>query len=326
MDKGLLAAHQNLARTTSVDGVAEKAFSLRDGLAEELFQLSPAAQVLTTADPLKSTYLVINNAYAALTGFQPDAIIGAELLGRVAIGDDARHRRMHLLETVGHYQAELAVIRHASGRPLDVMISARRMRIAGEAADLEVLTDVSDRMALQSREIEALRRAAKTDPLTGVCNRGELERRLDQCLSLKARGTPFSVALLDLNGFKRINDVHGHLVGDQILRDCARRLQSHLGPDDFFARFGGDEFAFLLRPRGWRPEQVEARLTSILERSFRVFQMGELVLEVGAALGICHSDEGFSSRHDLLSAADQRMYAAKATGRRIAICGSPSGL
>lgn len=325
MDKGLHAAHEDLARTTVVEGGKETAFALEGGLQGALFDLSPAAQVLTTADSQKSRYLLVNPAYAALTGFEPNVILGAELLGRVAIGDEARHRRMHLLETVGHYQAELAVIRHASGKPLNVMISARRLRIGGEVADLEVLTDISDRMALQSREIEALRRAAKTDPLTGVCNRGELERRLDDCLALEARGIPFSVALLDLNGFKRINDVHGHLVGDHILRDCARRLQSSLGPDDFLARFGGDEFAFLLRPRSWRPEQVEARLASILERSFRAFQMGELVLEIGAALGICHSDEGFSSRHDLLSAADQRMYAAKATGRRIAICGSPPG-
>ncbi len=326
MDKGLHAAHDDLARTTVVERVKAATFPAEEGMADALFHLSPAAQVLTTIDPLQSRYLLVNAAYETLTGFQPNVILGTEILGRVAIGDEARHRRLHLLETVGQYQAELAVIRHASGRPLNVMISARRFRFGGETADFEVLTDISDRMALQSREIEALRRAAKTDPLTGVCNRGELERRLDDCLSLEARGIPFSVALLDLNGFKRINDVHGHLVGDQILRDCARRLQSSLGPDDFLARFGGDEFAFLLRPRSWRPEQVEARLASMLERSFRLFQMGELVLEIGASLGICHSDEGFSSRHDLLSAADQRMYAAKATGRRIAICGSPPGL
>lgn len=324
MDKGLHAAQLQLAPAKAVEGARDPAFILQERLPEDLFLLSPAAQSLTTAGAESSRYLLVNGAYEALTGCNGQTLLGTTLLDRVAIGDEARHRRMHLLDSAGHYQAELAIIRHASGKPLNVMISARRLRMGGEAVDFEVLTDVSDRMALQAREIEALRRAAKTDPLTGVCNRGELERRLDDCLSLEARGIPFSVALLDLNGFKRINDRHGHLVGDQILRDCARRLQSNLGPDDFLARFGGDEFALLFRPRSWRPEQVEARLNAILERSFRVFQMGELVLEIGAALGICHSDEGFSSRHDLLSAADQRMYAAKATGRRIAICGSPT--
>ena len=105
-----------------------------------------------------------------------------------------------------------------------------------------------------AREAVAHRAAAPRDPLTGLANRGELERRVDRLLERGSRG--FAVLLLDLDRFKEVNDTLGHLAGDTLLRELAARLERSLDPAATSARFGGDEFAVVLPRRARRPGRI----------------------------------------------------------------------
>ncbi|MGK5681407.1 putative bifunctional diguanylate cyclase/phosphodiesterase [Actinoplanes sp. URMC 104] len=151
----------------------------------------------------------------------------------------------------------------------------------------------------QSAQLEDL---ALRDDLTGLANRRRFERRL---AAAAATGSP-QVCLLDLNGFKQVNDRHGHAVGDRLLIAVADRLGAELPGEGLLARMGGDEFAVLLDDATpARGDAVVARLAAALGRPFEV--AGHELL-VGAAIGIA----GGADPVEVLRRADVAMYAAKA--------------
>ena len=151
---------------------------------------------------------------------------------------------------------------------------------------------------------------AVRDPLTGLANRALLEERLRSALSRDARSGEATGALfLDLDGFKAVNDRHGHGVGDTVLRTVAERLVGGVRPSDTVARLGGDEFVVLVEAAS------EAGLKVLVERLraevARPIIVGDLTLNVGVSIGMALSDAGEADPHSLLAQADARMYDAK---------------
>ncbi|XVU30199.1 putative bifunctional diguanylate cyclase/phosphodiesterase [Actinoplanes sp. CA-054009] len=154
----------------------------------------------------------------------------------------------------------------------------------------------------QSERLETL---AMHDDLTGLPNRRGLEDRL-------AEAGGAQVCLLDLNGFKQINDRLGHAVGDQLIIAVAERLRAELREEDVLARMGGDEFAILLAGAAGETDAgaVADRLSEALRRPFAV---GGHRMLVGAAIGIAGDERGDGSM-EILRRADVAMYAAKTAG------------
>jgi diguanylate cyclase (GGDEF)-like protein len=174
--------------------------------------------------------------------------------------------------------------------------------VIGAAIVVRVLSERSERLVAE------LRRAALTDPLTGLPNRRALEAAFVHEAALQSRnGRPFALLLIDLDRFKQLNDEHGHKAGDRALVEVATLLRQHARTADTAARIGGDEFALLLSETG-KDEAAQARL-----RLFRAMHEHAVVSEwpAGASIGMSSSDEDGGSMDALMRHADMRLYAAK---------------
>jgi len=165
--------------------------------------------------------------------------------------------------------------------------------------------------SLRAQE-ELLRRAALYDPLTGLANRTLFIERLEQAISAHMRQPDrhYAVLLLDLDGFKWVNDSLGHLAGDRLLVQVAERIRTSAAEADVAARFGGDEFAVLLRdlPDGADPVEVAERIRAALDVPFR---LDEEEFVVSASIGISRGNAGYQNAEDVIRDADTAMYSAK---------------
>jgi len=172
------------------------------------------------------------------------------------------------------------------------------------------------RLEEQAQEIDAVRREARTDELTGVSNRKAFNEKLHLLLEDWTRQrVPFTLILADLDNFKWINDAHGHPAGDRVLAAVGAWLKQWVREGDFVGRYGGDEFAILL-PHTQLEVGVELAETiraKTNERSYRVAVRSEQV-SVSLSLGVAAPVEG-DSLDTLLGRADEAMYKAKRLGR-----------
>jgi diguanylate cyclase (GGDEF)-like protein/PAS domain S-box-containing protein len=158
---------------------------------------------------------------------------------------------------------------------------------------------------------ERLRHMADHDALTGLYNRRRFEEELDRHIVHGRRyGVDGALLVIDLDRFKRVNDEHGHRAGDRVLAAVGRVLRGRLRESDILARFGGDEFAVLM-PHGGAPEAAELAnlLVTAVSREV-VTPAGRLDASVGYAL----FEDATSSSDEVLSRADDAMYADKAEG------------
>jgi diguanylate cyclase (GGDEF)-like protein len=175
-------------------------------------------------------------------------------------------------------------------------------------------------VTLRVEEDRRTRHEADTDPLTGLANRRALERTLASALArAAARGRAVAVLMLDLDGFKAVNDSLGHAAGDAALREVARRLRRCVRERDVVARLGGDEFVVLLTDVGGSSgaaveacERVDAALAEPVA-------LEEAAVSLRAATGVATFPQDGGDAPTLLAHADRAMYAAKAakTGRRV---------
>lgn len=169
----------------------------------------------------------------------------------------------------------------------------------------------TEELAAANQRLQAL---ALQDPLTGIANRNALQQHLEMALRRSLRSSePLAVMLIDLDGFKPINDQHGHALGDQVLAQVAQRLQSCARDCDLPARLGGDEFVLVCESLASEEaaREVAERILSQIGQPIAIPQ-GEV--RVGASIGIALS-RGEDSPTQLIRQADMAMYQAKAEGR-----------
>jgi diguanylate cyclase (GGDEF)-like protein len=160
---------------------------------------------------------------------------------------------------------------------------------------------------------ERTRYLADFDGLTGLANRSSFQAKLSGLEERHADGAPFSALLLvDLDGFKQINDTFGHALGDECLRSAAERLKAVCRERDFVARVGGDEFAVLL-DANLGQDEIEKVAARIVESMRKPLNGGERPFKVGASVGIARIDT--RNPVELFKKADAALYAAKAAGR-----------
>lgn len=166
-------------------------------------------------------------------------------------------------------------------------------------------------LAEQRREEEELRRQASTDALTGLANRAGFYHRVEQVLS---QGEDAAVAVIDLDGFKDINDTLGHILGDNVLQEVATRLRAAFDPDALVARLGGDEFAVLL-PGCSDAESALRMVQGACISLSRPIQVEYHEMRVAASGGIALAPSQAQEALELVGAADLALYRAKAAGR-----------
>lgn len=165
------------------------------------------------------------------------------------------------------------------------------------------------------QKVTKLMEASLHDPLTGLGNRSLMRQTLSRRLTTARNGGgEFAVALLDLDGFKTINDSLGHDVGDTLLKEVSTRLRDAARSGDVVARMGGDEFVLLL-DNGTSAEKVLEIVERVLQAFRQPFHIAGCQLRVTTSLGLAYSGDANLSESALLKRADLAMYAAKEQGK-----------
>lgn len=170
--------------------------------------------------------------------------------------------------------------------------------------------DVTEKRSL----LESLQWQAEHDSLTGLSNRFLLSKRLDQAIDVADRkNIVLAVAILDLDGFKQVNDRYGHETGDLLLIEVSERLKSIMRAEDTVARLGGDEFVlvFLVRDGSF----LESTMQRLLEALSSTYYISNIGVNVSASIGVTMYPKDSEDAETLLRHADQAMYSAKQSGR-----------
>ena len=234
-----------------------------------------------------------------------------------------KERVEELLSDLGRHTTEIAEILHVNlGERLDTMTVLREAQLQMLRETVVLLRDaiVSERRATQLEfENSLLQLKAQTDPLTGLAHRNTFQETLNASSLRVAGGScPSRVGLLmiDIDGFKAVNDTHGHQVGDQVLQSVASVLRTYTREDDLPARYGGDEFAvIMLRTTLEGLKGAAERVRSEIAKQRVHTEKGPI--SVAVSIGGAHVAmfDAPVSPSELLRAADHSLYAAKQAGR-----------
>lgn len=254
-----------------------------------------------------------NGAFCAIFGYEAEQVRGRQITMIIP-------ERMRGAHSAGMANAASGAKPGLAGKPVEVSalksdgtefpieITLSMWTSEGEFWAGATIRDISERRERDAR----LMRLASHDTLTGLRNRHEFMTVLAEKLS---SGAACSLLMMDLDGFKDVNDMHGHLVGDSLLQAVGVRLPYLLGDKTVIGRLGGDEFAVLF-PDSGDPVVAKREAARILEAFRKPFSLGGLELELGASIGIALSPAHGREAEELLASADFALYRAKAAGGR----------
>jgi diguanylate cyclase (GGDEF)-like protein len=197
------------------------------------------------------------------------------------------------------------------GRRIDVEVNVHELLFEGRGAALVTIQDVTERNALEAE----LRHQAFHDALTHLANRALFSDRVDHALGRRNRnGGSLAVLLLDLDGFKTVNDSLGHTAGDSLLVGVASRLGAMLRTGDTAARLGGDEFAVLLEDLDSEEDALDVA-QRVIDDIARPFSIAGKEIFVSASVGITLGGDHGDNADEMLRNADTAMYRAKNQGK-----------
>lgn len=284
-----------------------------EGVAEAMVDASPDGLLLVSED---GTIVSANRAMEALCGYAPTELIGQAvhmLLPPAARGLHHGLIRRYFSEPqtrpMGSVRQFELYRRDASLITVDIALGHAQVR--GQACAVVLIRDMTAYKQLQSQ----LEHEATHDALTGLGNRRLFSRALAHlCAPLGRDPRPMALLVLDLDGFKLVNDSFGHVVGDALLVEVARRLRKTLRADDQLARLGGDEFAVLLTDIGSCGDAARVAEKLLLALS-GVHQVEGHDVIVGASIGIAFYPDDAQDAEKLMRCADFAAYQAKAAGR-----------
>ena len=290
-----------VSRDVTEQRVAERAGREAERRFEIAFDRAPIGMALIGVD---GSVERVNAALAGITGRSAEELAALRHEELLHPDDEelAAEAFACLLADDG-MATELRIV-HADGHPVWVSLRATIVR-DDEGTPVHVLVQVQDITERRSLE-DQLRHLADHDALTGLLNRRGIDRALAQHVARGRRyGPEGALLVLDLDGFKTVNDTLGHAAGDELIVTCARALQHRLRETDILARLGGDEFAVLL------PAEGEAEALIVAQAIVTVVRE---VTGVTVSVGVTpFGDE--PSTTSAMDRADMAMYAAKQAGR-----------
>jgi diguanylate cyclase (GGDEF)-like protein/PAS domain S-box-containing protein len=264
--------------------------------------------------------LQVNQALCELTGFAPDELIGAHtpypFWPPEGVEEIERQRALIREDEASEFEATYCR-KDGSRFPASINVMAAQTQDGKALGYVSTVRDISER----KRQEEELKRLATQDPLTGLANHRVFHEQLHaEIARARRQDLRLSVAVLDLDHFKQVNDRHGHPVGDEVLRDAGARLAAVIREGEVLARVGGEEFAWILTGLG------EEGAFAAVERARRVIgdtpfaRAGTITMSAGVAeLGL------IDVAGDLYERADQALYRAKQNGRNQTIRHSELG-
>jgi diguanylate cyclase (GGDEF)-like protein/PAS domain S-box-containing protein len=279
------------------------------------------SDVIWVIDAARMDILYISPSVEMLLGYTTDEIMALSFTGSIA--PESREPFLQSIreqvesylsepEIRGEYRNELVYTRKDGSLVyVEILTHCYRNTATGKIEIQGVSRDITERKRLE----DELKHQATTDVLTGVFNRRHF---LDVSRNEQKRAArfkqPISIALVDLDHFKQINDTYGHAAGDQALIDLTRICHQNIREIDLFARFGGDEFAVLL------PGATGGQAMQVLERIHQAvsalpFELNGRQVPITITAGLACSKDGSESLDALLIRADQALYRAKETGR-----------
>jgi diguanylate cyclase (GGDEF)-like protein/PAS domain S-box-containing protein len=276
-----------------------------------LFETNPQPMWVVDAESLR--FLAVNEAATRHYGYSQEAFRGMTIFDLIDAGD-VPALRFHLTRSAQAGPFFEVRQRMQDGTWIDVEITAQAIGFQGREARLLLLNDVTER----KRDRQRLEYQAHHDALTGLPNRFFFTNQLEHWVTL-ARRQPnvFSLLLLDLDGFKEINDTLGHPCGDLVLQEVGARLRGALRESDLLVRLGGDEFGMLL-PQTDLPGAVLAA-ERVIDSLQQPLEIEGKSLEVGGSVGIAVAPDHATEAEALLRLADVAMYSAKRSGGGYAV-------
>ncbi|MCF2130048.1 EAL domain-containing protein [Strepomyces sp. STD 3.1] len=316
------AALDRSAVTESDQDLAPRAACERPEAYRSVFTAAPLAMAVVDAEGL---VVSANDTLGTLLGHDPGALVGGVAADLVDLASDAGIWHAYR-EVLRGRQPRLRCTRRlkrADGHSLWAQVTVEPLAGAGDTPGLLLsVADVSARRELQAR----LRHLQMHDPVTRLPNRALFFERLTAALEAETYehgGTGrIGVCYLDLDGFKAVNDTHGHRVGDRLLAAVAERLtrcaeeaaDARSGGAPLVARLGGDEFALLVED-STGTEQVADLAEAVLAALQPPFELSERRLSVTASVGVVERHTAGTTPTALMQAADTTLYWAKADGR-----------
>jgi diguanylate cyclase (GGDEF)-like protein/PAS domain S-box-containing protein len=253
----------------------------------------------------------VNAAFCALTGFERKSLIGAQHPYPFWAAASLEELQAHRVAIESGDSPELrTTYRRRDGTLVRVSINTVIAR-SGGGEPIGYVSTIRDIAGLERREAR-LEHDASRDGLTGLLNRRVFDAQLwTEIAQAERHGRPLSIAMLDLDLFKQINDRHGHPVGDDVLREVTRRFAGVVRDGEYLARIGGEEFGWIL------PEATAADAHIAAERARRA--VGEAPFPPAGSLtisaGVCQFAAGRDDVESLYRHADEALYAAKRAGR-----------
>lgn len=276
-----------------------------------LFHQSQSAVFITNMD---GVILHANRSSAEMLGYSIEEMIGMHAT-ELSAPEEVPKTRLRLAELregkpIPSYE-RLARRKDGSTFPVEVYVTVVKDEQGKPMYIQSISYDITERKRMEAQ----LQHMATHDPLTGLANRALFFDRLNQALARAERkGGRVAVMFVDLNGFKQVNDRHGHVKGDQLLVTIAQRLEAYFRETDTIARIGGDEFSLILEEFP-SLEQLHALASRAVEVFASPFYLEGEPVYIGASIGISLYPEHGSDAGTLVNRADKAMYVVKQTGK-----------
>ncbi len=297
---------------THTDYTLQKSAEQKLQLAASVFNHAREGIVITDTE---GTIVEVNDAFVEITGYEREEVLGnnPSMLKSGRQGPEFYATMWHDLIEKGYWSGEVWNRRKSGEVYAEMLTISAVYNSKGEMQNYAaIFTDITS----QKKHQQQLEHIAHYDVLTGLPNRVLLADRMQQSLArAKRQGQQLVVAFIDLDGFKEVNDLHGHDAGDQLLINLARRMWTVLREEDTIARLGGDEFVAVLTDLNDIQESIPL-LKRLLTTIAQPVQSGQLELRVTGSIGVSfypQADEMDSEQ--LLRQADQAMYQAKLAGK-----------
>jgi diguanylate cyclase (GGDEF)-like protein/PAS domain S-box-containing protein len=276
----------------------------------------PSGIVIADATDPDLPVIYVSPGFEQLTGYSADEVLGRNC--RFLQGPETDPRAASVLTEAlrAGREAHVTILNYrADGEPFwnELTIAPERDHHGGVVRYLGVQKDVTERLKADAR----IHTLAYYDSLTGLANRASLQAELRSAMHRASLGDQeLALLYVDVDDFKRVNDRHGHQVGDQVLRGIADRLRAAVRPTDVLARQGGDEFLLLVPDVAEGASRVATDLAGRLLAALRTpVRIGDVEVQVRASVGVSTYPRDATTADELLRHADTAMYVAKGGGK-----------